>query len=301
MSAPSKARPLAAHREATPLREQILTCLFRHQVAHTGQLHRLLYPTPRPRADHLRRCLRNLRADGLVIESSRAHHHSLWTLSAQGSALVSSWPPFASQRTRWRSRLDNQRTAHALTTTRTCLAFLDDARARGDEFHPLDWRPEVRHPLHDGAAVGERSLVADAVMRYTRTAPSRQLLRAFVEIDRATESPERLAAKILTFARFYRHRPSQRGSKSCGVPAWQELYPRFPRVLFVLSNAGPRAQYQRITDLQMLARQHPLASTFAAEVPLGVAVLEEMEKDGPSADVWVPLARSGGRCGWMDL
>ncbi|MFH8569572.1 hypothetical protein [Streptomyces sp. NPDC017993] len=32
--------------------------------------------------------------------------------------------------------------------------------------------------------------------------PTRALLRAFVEVDRATESSERLASKVITYARF---------------------------------------------------------------------------------------------------
>lgn len=83
--------------------------------------------------------------------------------------------------------------------------------------------------------------------------------------------------------------------------SWQQTYPRFPRVLFVLSNAGARAQAQRIADLQAMVRQHPLVASLAAEVALGVGVLEDLEELGASAPVWTPLTGSGERRNWMDL
>lgn len=283
------------------MREQLLAFLCQHRAADTAQLHRMLYLRPRPRTDHMRRCLRQLQEQGLVEAAVRAHHPSVWALSDAGRALTSGWTHLSAQPPRRGSGLGSQRTVHTLTVTRTCLAFLDDARGRGDEFTPLDWRPEMAHPLRDGAAAGERMLIADALMRYTRTGQGRGLLRAFVEVDRATESPERLAAKAISYARFYHSRPApRRGAQPSGM-SWQQTYPRFPRVLFVLSNAGARAQAQRIADLQAMVRQHPLVASLAGEVPLGVGVLEDLEELGASAPVWTPLTGSGERRNWMDL
>lgn len=191
---------------------------------------------------------------------------------------------------------------HALAVTSTFLAFLDDARTRGDEFTPLDWQPEVAHPLDDGAADGDRVLIPDALMHYTCLGDSHGPLRAFVEVDRATEPQARLAAKLIAYARFYYARPAEHGnlSQPVGAPVWHNSYPHFPRVLFVLNSAGPRAA-QRIADLQAMARQHPLVSALAAEVPLGVSALEELEEQGASAPVWRPLTGCGQPQSWMDL
>lgn len=46
-----------------------------------------------------------------------------------------------------------------------------------------------------------------------------------------------------------------------------------------------------------MTAQHPLAAALAREVPLGATVLEDIEKHGPTAPVWVPLAGGDPRPG----
>ncbi|MFD5573646.1 hypothetical protein [Streptomyces cadmiisoli] len=85
------------------------------------------------------------------------------------------------------SRLVGDRTAarlragHALTVTETGIAFLQDARRRGEECRPLDWIPEVHHSLGSGEAV-----IPDAL-----------LFRRFPG-DRGRFSPARMAWSRLT-------------------------------------------------------------------------------------------------------
>ncbi|KOU37642.1 replication-relaxation family protein [Streptomyces sp. WM6378] len=287
-----------------PAREQLLQYLFQHRAATTAQLQAMVSPSPHP--ETLRQSLRRLRAEQLAQSVVRAHHQSVWSLTARGQQAVLSWPQFRGRRP-YRTGPLGLRSVHTLTVTRTAVAFLEDARARADECSPLDWEPEVAHPVRDGAADGERMLIADALLRYTRTGPDRALLRAFVEVDRATESAERLAAKLITYARFHAAPAStpvgrrQGGGAGGLMVPWQRSYPVFPRVLFVLTGAGPRALAQRIADLQAMVRQHPLVSRFAAAVPLGAAVLEEIEEQAASADVWLPLTNGSSRCSWMSL
>ncbi|MFD7169105.1 replication-relaxation family protein [Streptomyces violascens] len=286
-----------------PTREQLLKYLFQHRAATTAQLQAMVSPSLHP--ETLRQNLRRLRAEQLAQSVVRAHHQSVWSLTARGQQAVLSWPQFRGRRA-YRTGPLGLRSAHTLTVTRTAVAFLEDARVRADERSPLDWEPEVAHPVRDGAADGERVLIADALLRYTRTGSDRALLRAFVEVDRATESAERLAAKLITYARFHAAPPTPAGRRRGGgagalMAPWQRSYPVFPRVLFVLTGAGPRALAQRIADLQAMVRQHPLVSQFAAAVPLGAAVLEEIEEHAASADVWLPLADGSGRCSWMSL
>lgn len=297
--------PLTANAAPAPLtegvREQVLACLFQHRAATTEQLQRLLRPAPHP--VYLRQVLRQLRGEELAESLYRWRLPSIWALTRAGRRAVVTWPQFRERRV-YPLDLAHARGAHTLAVTRTALAFLDDAQARGDELGPLDWTPEVAHPVRDGAADGERMLIADALLRYTRTSPGRTLLRAFVEVDRATESSERLASKVITYARFHNHVPlsGRRGSvDSSGIAPWQRKYPVFPRLLFVLTGAGPRALANRVADLRAMVCEHPLTERFADEVPIGAAILEEMEEHGPSAAVWWPLDGRPGRSSWMEL
>ena len=178
----------------------------------------------------------------------------------------------------------------------TYIAFLTDARRRGDEYAVLDWIPEH----HD-------AVIADAPLRYTTTAPTGRVhLRAFVEIDRATMSSERLAAKLVSYARLLDYTPTPPGRRSIGAAqnstrSWQKYCPLFPRVLFVITNCGDLALAHRIADLRAMATAHPRAAHLVGQVPADVARLEDLETHGPSAAVWTPLDGRERPCGWMGL
>ncbi|MFE0186591.1 replication-relaxation family protein [Streptomyces sp. NPDC058989] len=286
---PAPANALRSRR--LPVREEILAVLAVHRAATTVQLNQLL--TPPPDTHHLRHYLRDLRSKGLLESRDRAHHPSIWSLTGPGLHTVLAWPQFQSRRPyRAGAAIPAMRSTHTLTVTQTALAFVENARARGDECGASDWTTEVAHPIRDGSADGECAVITDALLRYTRNSPTRTMLRALVEVDRATESSERLGAKIITYARFHRHVPvpGRRGSAAdlTGPRPWQRSYQVFPRLLFVLTGAGPRALRNRVADLRALVSEHPLTEQFADEVPVGAAVLEEMEEHGPRP-------RCGGR------
>nr|WP_237282576.1 replication-relaxation family protein [Streptomyces fodineus] len=57
------------------------------------------------------------------------------------------------------ARTARLRVGHTLTVNETGLAFLQDARRRGELCRPLDWIPEVHHPIGGGGAV-----IPDALM-----------------------------------------------------------------------------------------------------------------------------------------
>ncbi len=78
------------------------------------------------------------------------------------------------------------------------------------------------------------------------------------------------------------------------------LVPRLPRILFVLTGGSRQVLHNRISDLQATAAQHPLVSTMARTVPLGAAVLESLELQGPTDDVSSPLS-GGGPQSWTQL
>lgn len=188
---------------------------------------------------------------------------------------------------------------HTLTVTETALAFLEDARRRGDVCEPLDWLPEVHHPIGSGEAV-----IPDALLYYRRgpvDGAGGAMLRAFVEVDRATMGPERLAAKLTAYERLYRYVPMVPGRRPTlqepAVEEWRRRYPLFPRVLFVLDGTGPAGVENRISALRAGAG---LLARFPYEVQVLVAPLADLLQHGPSAPVWRPVHEPGRRVRWTE-
>ncbi|MCC9708254.1 replication-relaxation family protein [Streptomyces sp. MNU76] len=282
-----------------PLKHQLLATLAQHRMASTNQLHVLLRPD-RSRQSVSER-LNDLLGEHLVdfVVLPQSHRTRVWYLTPKGARLTRDWPalrgrppyPITS------ATAASLKTPHTLTVLRTHLAFVADARRRGDEHGHLDWTPEAFHSIGDGEKV-----VADAVMHYTLIeGQQRRKLRAFVEVDRATMSSERLAAKLIEYARLWTYEPQPIGRRrQAGGPGWLRWYPVFPRVLFVLTGAGRQAMDNRISDLKAMVAHHPLVAEFAREVPLGAVVLEDLDEYGPTADVWVPLAGDKPRP-WTEL
>ncbi|MER6273924.1 replication-relaxation family protein [Streptomyces sp900105755] len=286
-----------------PLPHQLLTLLGQHRMATTHQLHELLRPGAARQT--VSAPLNKLRRDGLVDYTvlPASNRSRAWYLTSEGARLIKDFPalrgrpayPISS------ATAASLKTPHTLTVVRSHLAFVTDARRRGDEHGHLDWTPEVAHPLGDGERI-----ITDAVMHYTLLEGNeRTKLRAFVEVDRATMGSERLASKLIEYARLWSYEPQPVGRPRSRQPAtagavWLRWYPVFPRVLFVLTGASPYVLGNRISDLQAMVAEHPLVGTLARQVPMGAAVLEDLEERGPTADVWVPLARGGSRP-WTEL
>ncbi|MCX5327797.1 replication-relaxation family protein [Streptomyces sp. NBC_00140] len=298
-----KPDPSAAHPSPVePLPHQLLAALALHRMATSQQLHTLLRP------DAVRQTvatpLARLREQGLVDYTvlAASNRSRAWYLTGEGARLTRDFPalrgrppyPITS------ATAASLKTPHTLTVVRTHLAFVADARRRGDEHGHLDWTPEVSHPLSDGERV-----IADAVMHYTLIqGEQRTKLRAFVEVDRSTMSSERLAAKLIEYARLWSYEPQlvgrQRPRLTGASAVWLRWYPVFPRVLIVLTGASRYVLANRISDLQAMTAQHPLVTALAREVPMGTVVLEDLEEHGPTADVWVPLA-GGAQRSWTQL
>lgn len=286
-----------------PLPHQLLAALAQHRIATTTQLHDLLRPVATRQT--ISRPLNKLCQQGLVAHTvlPRSNRTRAWHLTAEGARLTRNFPemrgrppyPITS------ATAASLKTPHTLTVLRTHLAFVTDARRRGDEHSHLDWTPEVAHTIGDGERV-----VADAVMHYTLIeADQRTKLRAVVEVDRATMSSERLATKLIDYARLWSYepqplrRPRQPQPTTPGA-VWLRWYPVFPRVLFVLTGASRHVLGNRISDLQAMVAEHPLVGTLARHVPMGAAVLDDLEDRGPTGDVWVPLAGGDPRP-WTEL
>ncbi|MFD4976838.1 ATP-binding protein [Streptomyces sp. NPDC058424] len=110
-----------------------------------------------------------LRAEGLVdrITLLQAGRTWVWFPTLYGVQLASEWPEMRGRRP---SRTVSDPTAvrlkagHTLTVTETALVFLEDARRRGELCQPLDWIPEVHHPIGSGEAVIRDETVAAAMI-----------------------------------------------------------------------------------------------------------------------------------------
>ncbi|MEU9286412.1 replication-relaxation family protein [Streptomyces sp. NPDC048275] len=272
-----------------PLPHQLLSALAQHRMATTSQLHDLLRPNVARQT--VSTPLNKLRQKGLVDYTvlPQSNRTRAWYLTGEGARLARDFPalrgrpPYPINS----ATAASLKTPHTLTVVRAHLAFAADARRLGHEHGPWDWTPEVSHPLGEG----ER-LVADAVMHYTvADGEHRRKLRAFVEVDRTTMSSERLAVKLIEYARLFQYevQPVGRRRPASTGPAWLRWYPVFPRVHFVLTGASRARMGDRISDLQAMVAQHPLVAALAREVQLGAAVLEDIEQHGPSGSVWVPL------------
>ncbi|MEU9736477.1 replication-relaxation family protein [Streptomyces sp. NPDC048002] len=287
---------------AEPLAHQVLAGLAQHRIATTGQLRRMLRPDGTRQV--MSRVLNRLRSDGLadrtVLPDANRTRTQAWYLTQEGARLTRDLPvlrgrpPYPITSTTAASL----KTPHTLAVVRAHLAFAADARRLGHEHGPWDWTPEVSHSIGEG----ER-LVADAVMHYTAIdSEHRRKLRAFVELDRTTMSSERLAVKLIEYARLFQYeaQPVGRRRQATTGPAWLRRYPVFPRVLFILTGASRTRLENRISDLQAMTAQHPLVAALAQEVPLGAAVLEDLEQHGPTQPVWTPLT-GGTPQAWSEL
>ncbi len=284
---------------------QALALIAQHRMVTTTQLHQMV--TPEIPTRKIYKVLAPLRAEGLIAHTVLGRSSGLQAhyLTPAGAHTVRDWPEL---RGRTPAILTNAaaslRAAHTLTGVRAHLAFLTDARNHGDEYGPLDWVPEIAHRLPDTG--GEDQVIADAVLHYTVSGPRRRQYRAFVEVDRSTMSSERLARKLISYARFHNYTPQpairrQTVADQGAMLAWQRFYPRFPRVLVILTGAPRPTLARRIQDLRHMAASHDLVATFAAQVPLGATILEDIEQQGPSAPVWTPLTGPADPKPWTQL
>ncbi|MFC7994367.1 replication-relaxation family protein [Streptomyces pilosus] len=284
-----------------------LAVLAQYRMATTEQMHLIL--SPDVRIEQTRRRLMKLRDEGLLdrVTLPQAGRTRVWFATRYGAQIAAEWPELRGRRP---PRGAHDRTAvrlgvgHGLTVTETGLAFLQDARHRGDLCQPLDWIPEVHHPLGGGEAV-----IPDALLYYrsrgTGSAESGEgggsMLRAFVEVDRATMGPERLAAKLGAYARLHQYVPAPppgtRHQLAVQEETWRRRYPLFPRLLFVLDGTGPTGIETRLSALRAAARDLALTD-FLHEVPVLAAAMTDLLQHEPSAPIWRPVQSPQQRVIW---
>ncbi|WP_439681727.1 replication-relaxation family protein [Embleya sp. MST-111070] len=185
------------------------------------------------------------------------------------------------------------------------IAFVEHARALGHECGPLDWTPEVAHRIRDGQRRFEDDhVISDAVVNYVHVHRGlRTMVNVFVELDRATMTATRLAAKLAAYGRLYEYVPQHpnraRRSAAASRPAWRYTYPVFPRLLVVLdAEEDPSSRRTvaarlaaRTEDLYALTREDPRLARLSATLNVGVTTLAELRERGPFAPIFTPLLR----------
>ena len=150
----------------------VIESLYQHHLLSTRQAHRL--HTPRRRRQAMQRTLARLRSGGLVDCVYLPGRHALWYLTDHGIQAAEALPDRVETR---RKRIPREHAAgplqqHTIAVNDVGIAFVEAARARGDECGPYAWRHEIAHPL--GPLPGSRrpeQLIADAVLTYQLNEP----------------------------------------------------------------------------------------------------------------------------------
>lgn len=298
MTEPPPSPPDAAQDRQMPVLPRIahesMSLLYQHRLVSGPQLLRMLRPDSPPQ--YLNRNLLRLHRLGLA-DRVRAGwgRPNFWFLTETGARAVEGTKDVIDRPYRMTAfKASGPLQRHTEAVVETGLAFVETARARGDRCGPFDWVPEVSHPLRD---VGER-LVADALLHYISIDPRsgrRSHVQFFVEVDRATMPIPRLAAKLAAYARYHDYvpgsaAPAHRNSAARSLtPAWRQIYPRFPRVLLVLTGDAPERLTQRLDDLAFYVRGLPYLHRAREGFAIGATTLDQLRSHGPVHPVWRPL------------
>lgn len=182
--------------------------------------------------------------------------------------------------------------AHTFGVNEAAISFVKAAREEGDDFGPLAWRHEVGHPLSRPARRG-RSVIADAVLTYVRTARGKVYVdHRFLELDRATLAVDGMAAELARYADLYR------AEDAGGEPLWRRRYPTFPSAICVLDGAGRDVLVRRRDTALALLRAEPQL-TRTPEVEIRVCLLEELVARGPFAPIFRSLRDPGHAVDWL--
>ncbi|MEU5894320.1 hypothetical protein ABZ835_47205 [Streptomyces sp. NPDC047461] len=77
---------------------------------------------------------------------------------------------------------------------------------------------------------------------------------------------------------------------------WRRRYPLFPRLLFVLDGTGPVGVDNRVNALR--SGSELTGADFLAALPILVAPLTDILRDGPSAPIWRPVTTPTEQVTW---
>jgi hypothetical protein len=272
---------------------ELIASLGEHRVLATEQLRTIHLPERSLR--RTQQVLASLESAGLLAHvDARVAPRRLWFLSEAGADLAVDAGGLERRPKVLEPRdAAGALRAHTLAVNDAAICFVRAARERGDEFGPLSWRHEVAHPLNAGRGTRRRTLFADALLTYLQpTETSIYMHQAFLELDRATLSVDRLAAELTRYADHYRVEGPD------GELMWTRRYPTFPRVLCVLAGGSREALgRRRSVTLHLLRRDPQIRRT--PELQVLFCRLEDLMDEGPFAPIFRGLAVPGQALTWL--
>ena len=276
-----------------PVAAAMLESLHAHRLLTAGQLRELHAPHASLRWTH--RALARLASHGLV-DFARAGRggRRVYHLTADGINAVSATERTGRPRRSAGPPVAGPLTAHTLAVNDAAIAFVTAARGRGDECGPLAWRHEVAHPTSSPAPGQRRALViADALLTYLEHRDQGELAfhYRFLELDRATQPTNLLAAKLARYTDLHTYT-----AKGARRPAWQEHYPVFPEVLCVLTGAPRPALERRAQTVLALYAAHPGVDP---QVVVSICLLDDLTQHGPWAPVFHRPQNPDRRVDWL--
>ena len=223
MSSATTTQPAAA---LPPVAAAMLESLHAHRLLTASQLRELHAPHASLRWTH--RALARLASHGLV-DFARAGRggRRVYHLTADGINAVSTTERTGRPRRSAGPPVAGPLTAHTVAVNDAAIAFVTAARGRGDECGPLAWRHEVAHPTSSPAPGQRRALViADALLTYLEHRDQGELAfhYRFLELDRATQPTNLLAAKLARYTDLHTYT-----AKGARRPSVARALPRLPR------------------------------------------------------------------------
>ncbi|WP_225851263.1 replication-relaxation family protein [Streptomyces sp. HPF1205] len=187
---------------------------------------------------------------------------------------------------------------HAMAVNETVIAFVRGGSlpdAAGGICGVQAFRTETHLPIASGSKAAVR---VDAVLR----APAAGVPVLMIEVDRGTESPERVAEKLARYDQYFARtlyevkRSNAMGGNTGTGLHWQTLFPPTgrpgtPPVAIVFTGMSRPALANRINRVLELTSEHwqfSFQDYQAGEggVPLLVTALDDLLAHGPAGPVW---------------
>ncbi len=277
---------------------EVLTSIYQHRLLATTQIHTMHMPDSSRRwAQRVLHQLATRRLTEFVRPGKGGPR--LYYLTTAGANAVEQIPTRVETR---RKLITPEQAAgplwqHTLAVNDTAIAFMQTARARGDDFGPFAWHHEIAHHAPTpGHARGEL-LIADALLTYLAIGQEMTFHYRLLELDRATVPTDTLANKLARYADLYRHARSNHGQPS-SKPAWQARYPIFPDIICVLAGK-PRPSLQRRAQTVLALCQNDPRLQSTPEVHVSLALLEDLQAHGPYAPIWRRPTNPGQTVDWL--
>jgi hypothetical protein len=277
---------------------EVLTSIYQHRLLTTTQIHTMHMPDRSRRwAERVLQQLATRELTAFVRPGKGGPR--LYYLTPTGANAVEQIPTRVETR---RKLITPEQAAgplwqHTLAVNDTAIAFMQAARARGDDFGPFAWHHEIAHRTPTPGHARNELLIADALLTYLAIGQEMTFHYRLLELDRATVPTDTLANKLARYADLYHHAPSNHGQPS-GDPAWQAHYPIFPDIICILSGKPRPALQRRAQTVLALCQNDPqLQST--PEVRVSLALLEDLQARGPFAPIWHQPKDPAQRLDWL--